>query len=108
VFYVRLLALVEPVSAPAAEERARSLVLLAEITTRWPALQRHLNRRVDRRHGLALLIDNAADDAGWADALARLGAAGDELAPAATHLRELLNDVRYDLTPVADLAAKLS
>jgi len=105
-FHVRLLTLARPLGPAAAEERARHLVLLAEVITRWPALQRQLDRRVAGRHGLALLVDAAPDDVAWARALSTLDLDRPEHAAAARNLRALLSS--YDLAPVAELAAELT
>jgi hypothetical protein len=103
-FYERVLA---ALAFEAADEvsRSRNLVILAEIISRWPSLQRHLHRRRGDRTGLQVLADAADDEAAWA-------AAVDAVVPdlvthehAVTALRELL--VRYEGRAVAALAARL-
>jgi WD40 repeat protein len=124
VYYVRLLALTDPQPPAVSERRARDLVLLAEITSRWPALQRHLNLRLSGSHGLVELVASASDDEAWAGTLRRLGlgadgpggarvaadgVGADRTDPhraACDSLRELAR--AYDLHPVAALAARLS
>ena len=77
--------------------RTRHLVILAEIVTRWPALQRFLHRSHGTRTGLQLIADAADDDEAWpAVAHEILGGRGlydDALAT----LRDLLR--RYDGRP---------
>ncbi|HET8659097.1 MAG TPA: P-loop NTPase fold protein [Micromonosporaceae bacterium] len=104
-FYVRVLALSRPTTPDAAEERARHVVLLAEVVARWPALHRHLNQRVAGRHGLTLLVEAAPDDIAWARALRTLGLDRPEIATACRNLRALLS--AYDFVPAAALATEL-
>jgi hypothetical protein len=103
-FYERVLAVL---AVEAADEvgRSRHLVVLAEIISRWPSLQRHLHRRRGDRTGLQLLADAADDGPAWSVAV-------DAVVPdlvtyehAATALRALL--VRYEGREVAALAARL-
>lgn len=85
--------------------RSRQLVILAEIVTRWPALQRFLHRRWNGHTGLQLIAAAAEDDESWPvvarNVLGGRGAYDDALGA----LRDLL--CRYDGRAVADLAAKL-
>ncbi|WP_431882922.1 P-loop NTPase fold protein [Micromonospora gifhornensis] len=91
--YERLLASGEPVPPDQAIRRARHLVLVAEIVTRWPALQRPLHRYLDpTARGLDLLAKTAAADAAWAEAVERLGIDVDVHAHALAGLRQLLRD----------------
>jgi WD40 repeat protein len=102
-FYARMLEVVDPLTEPyAAIARARHLIVLAEIVTRWPALQRHLHRHVDGRCGLQLLAASAADTGDWQEAATILGLSDQT---ALTGLRTLLRD--YEGRAVADLAARL-
>jgi hypothetical protein len=103
-FYERVLA-VSAIEAADEVGRSRHLVVLAEIISRWPSLQRHLHRRRGDRTGLQLLADAADDDPAWS-------AAVDAVVPdlvthehAVTALRALL--VRYEGREVAALAARL-
>ena len=104
--YERLLAVRQPLDQPEASiRRTCQLILLAEITTRWPALRRYLNRRLPGgRHGLALLAGTAGDDAAWAAAVRELdiGPGHDR---ALRNLRELLN--AHDAGTLAELATAL-
>jgi hypothetical protein len=100
--------------------RACHLVILAEIVTRWPALQR-LHHSIDGKRGLQILAEAASDDARWQAALTTVGLSSPkeekdedeekEGQPPATHdqalsnLRTLLKE--YDGCAVADLAAQL-
>lgn len=102
-FYERIMEVVEPLAEPGAMVvRARRLIILAEIVTRWPALQRGLHRHVDGRRGLQLLAAVADDQASWDRTAALLGLADH---PAMTGLRVLLRE--QDGPGVADLAARL-
>jgi hypothetical protein len=102
--YVRLLDVTEPITEPAAAiARARSLLLMAEIVTRWPALQRVLNRSVGDQRGLQLLAAAAPDDSAWEAALAPLGLSATD--SALVNLRDLLR--APDAVAVADLARRL-
>jgi len=101
--YVRVLDCALPVDdLEAAIRRARYLVILAEITTRWPALQRFLHAKIDGRRGLQLLAAQIDDDAGWQQVVDRVGITGMPHRPALTALRRLLRE--YDGKEVADLA----
>jgi KAP family P-loop domain len=101
--------------------RACHLVILAEIVTRWPALQRRLHHAIDGKRGLQILAEAASDDARWQAALTTVGLNSPEEEtneeeekeerPPSTHeqalsnLRTLLKE--YDGCAVADLAAQL-
>jgi hypothetical protein len=102
-FYERILEAMAPTSQPELMViRARRLLILAEIITRWPALQGRLHRYVEGQRGLQLLAMAADSDEAWADALDRLRLPETQ----ATHnLRILLRD--NDGSAVADLAAFL-
>jgi WD40 repeat protein len=105
--YVRILDQTHHEPDPAASlTRACHLVILAEITTRWPALHRDLHRHTDGKTGLQLLAGTANDDQSWAQACHQLGLAGPEHARAINNLRDLLR--QYDATAVAELAAPLT
>jgi hypothetical protein len=100
-----VLDVVDPLTGAAAVDRARMLVVLAEIVTRWPALQHRLHATVDGRRGLRLLAESTSDDVAWGRAVARLGLDRPELATAGRHLRDLL--AAHDGPAIAALAAKL-
>ncbi|MCW6008611.1 hypothetical protein K1W54_29305 [Micromonospora sp. CPCC 205371] len=102
-FYERIMEVVEPLAEPdAIVVRARRLIILAEIVTRWPALQRGLHRHVDGRRGLQMLAAAAEDDVAWTQTAVTLGLDGQ---PALTGLRPLLRE--HDGPGVADLATRL-
>jgi WD40 repeat protein len=102
-FYERIMEVVEPLAEPdAMVVRARRLIILAEIVTRWPALQRGLHRHVDGRRGLQLLAAAVDDEVAWKQTAATLGLDGQ---PALSGLRSLLRE--EDGPAVADLAARL-
>jgi hypothetical protein len=104
--YQRVLDLVDPLSHDdAVIERACHLVILAEIVTRWPAMQRRLHQSVDGRTGLQILAAASGDDDEWAKALkvTKLDAA--DYARAVENLRDLLHT--YEGLTVADLAARV-
>jgi KAP family P-loop domain len=64
--YARILTTMQPLDAPVEEvSRARTLILLAEIIVRWPALQRHFFRRINGQSGLQRLSEVAQDEATW-------------------------------------------
>jgi hypothetical protein len=104
-FYERVLASTEPLPPDETQQRSRHLVILAEIVTRWPALQRFLHRSCGDRTGLQLIADAAGDEAAWPnvahEVLGGRGTYDDALAT----LRDLLR--RYDGPAVADLATRL-
>lgn len=102
-FYERIMEVVEPLAEPdAMVVRARRLIILAEIVTRWPALQRGLHRHVGGRRGLQVLAAAADDDVAWKQTAVELGLDGQ---PAMASLRTLLRE--HDGPGVADLAARL-
>ncbi|WP_460365566.1 hypothetical protein, partial [Actinocorallia lasiicapitis] len=104
--YERVLSGTRPLSRPAdAVDRACHLVIVAEIVTRWPALQRLLHRRVDGRRSLELLAEAAADDERWEQALELTGLAVPAHAVAVRGLRRLL--VEHDGVAVAELARQV-
>ncbi|HET8660297.1 MAG TPA: hypothetical protein VFM55_15025, partial [Micromonosporaceae bacterium] len=84
-------------------QRACHLVILAEITTRWPALQRRLHHHIDGQsvlHHLAIAVD---DDTAWGRALCLAGYDPDLHQAALTNLRALLRT--HNGAAVAHLAA---
>jgi hypothetical protein len=104
--YQHVLATTQPLDQPAAATtRARNLVLLAEIITRWPALHRHLHRRVEDRRGLHLLAASAGNDEDWQHAVADLHISAADHGPALANLRRLLRD--HDGHAIAELADHL-
>ncbi|MFE3797026.1 P-loop NTPase fold protein [Nocardia tengchongensis] len=104
--YERVLAAGDPIDDPAARiERARHLVVLAEIIARWPALQPFLNRHDADQHGLRILAEAVGADPDWQQAVIRLGIDPERHRKALANLRALLR--AYDGTAVADLAHRL-
>lgn len=117
--YQRLLDRTEPLrDDEALVTRACNLVILAELITRWPALQRRLHQPIGDRRGLQVLAAAAGDDLQWQSALTTVGldskssldAQQDQKPsphhdPALGNLRALLNE--HDGRAVADLAARL-
>jgi WD40 repeat protein len=85
-----------------ATRRAEHLILLAEIVTRWPALQRPLHRHIDQRRGLQILADHAEDDAAWDNAVRQLGLNPARYRNALENLRQLLQE--HDAHAIAKLA----
>lgn len=106
IYYVRLLAERGRMPADVAEERACQLLFLAEIAARWPALQRHLSRRVDDQTGIAVLIHAAGNEQAWALALRRLTLNTAEHQSACKNLRALI--LKFDLTQAAELSQWVS
>jgi hypothetical protein len=113
-FYVRALDRAERLVGAAAVDRARDLVLVAEIVTRWPALLSRLQAPVapDRAADaptdwrvLDELADTAVDDVRWGVVLARSRLAEKADRPAVTALRALLR--RYDGAKVAELTRRI-
>ncbi len=84
-------------------QRACHLVILAEIITRWPALQPRLHQKVDGRTILYHLAAGADDDIQWKQALDRAAYDMELHERALANLRELLRG--YDGEAVAHLAA---
>ena len=85
--------------------RACDLIFLAEIITRWPALQRQLNKSWDGRRGLQVLAVACNNDDDWVNALKATELDGEEFSKAVTNLRNLLRECHS--IEVADLAAKV-
>jgi hypothetical protein len=107
-FYDRVLAALADGPADAASDevdRSRHLVILAEIISRWPSLQRHLHRRRGERTGLQTLASAADDDRAWAAAVSSVVPAESAHKHALAALRELL--IGYEGREVASLAARL-
>jgi len=104
--YARLLDLTDPPADPQmAVARGCHLVILAEIITRWPALQRSLSGSGDTGCGLAAFAAASGDDEAWMTARQERGLDGKEHDKATRQLRELLRD--YQGAEVASLAARL-
>lgn len=104
----RVLDLVDPLpDDDAVVERACHLVILAEVTTRWPALQHLLHQDCQGRRGLQLLAAACHDDDQWRCAVKATGLDGtdDRRNRALANLRRLLRD--HDGPAVADLAARV-
>jgi hypothetical protein len=104
-FYFRVLDRTARLTGTASVTRACNLLLLAEIVTRWPAIQARLHRAVGDRRGLQILAAASADELEWARALAKLKLDRPAEAGACKALRDLLST--YDGRAVADLAAEL-
>lgn len=105
-FYERVLAADEPLTdESAARARSRHLVILAEIVTRWPALQRFLHRRTGTRTGLQALASTAGSDTDWPVTAAAVFTDRSNRDDALGPLRQLLRD--HSGVGVADLAARL-
>ena len=85
--------------------RACDLVFLAEIITRWPTLQRQLNKSWGDRRGLQKLAAAWHNDDDWVNALKAVELDGEEYSKAVASLRSLLCECRS--IEVADLAAKV-
>jgi hypothetical protein len=105
--YQRVLDLVSPLSHDEAViERACHLVILAEIVTRWPAMQHRLNQSWDGQRGLQILAAASGDDSKWKQALEKIGLDASTYSSAVANLRSLLR--QYEgATAVADLAARV-
>jgi hypothetical protein len=104
--YQRVLDLVAPLSDDeAVVKRACHLVILAEIVTRWPAMQHRLHQRQEGQSGLQILAAACDDATRWEAALKVTGFDAAEHSRAAGNLRGLLG--KYDGTAVADLAARV-
>lgn len=104
--YERVLGVTAPPADPAQWiTRSRNLVLVAEIITRWPALQRDLHRRIGDRRGMQILAEATADDDRWDEAIGFLGIDAARHQPALANLRGLLRD--YDGRAIADLASQV-
>jgi hypothetical protein len=105
-FYARVLDLADPILDPdVALARARSLVILSEVVTRWPALQRHLHRPVGDRRALQVLASAAGDDDLWDAARTAAGLGGLRYDAACNNLRHLLRN--FGGVSVANLASRL-
>jgi WD40 repeat protein len=104
--YARLLDLVDPLTDPAAAvTRGRRLVILAEIVTRWPALQQQLHAHEREGHGLQMLAAACEDRTSWVAVCARLKLPGAADQSPLQDLRTLLRE--YDGVEVARLASRL-
>jgi len=105
--YQRVLDLVAPLSRDEAViERACHLVILAEIVTRWPAMQPRLNQSWNGHRGLQILAVACGDDRKWKQALKKIGLDAPVYSSAVTNLQTLLQ--QYEgATAVADLAARV-
>ena len=105
--YQRVLDLVAPLhDDEEIVERACHLIILAEIITRWPALQRQLNQSWNERRALKILATACRNDDDWTDALKVTKLDKKQYVRAIANLRSLL--LAYDaIEEVADLAAKV-
>jgi hypothetical protein len=101
--YARLYRSPDPGTEPtAAIKHAQHLIVLAEIVTRWPALQRPLHQRVDNQRGLQILADCAGNDEAWSNAVQQLNIHPGRHQAALNNLRSLLRE--HDGPAVAHLA----
>jgi hypothetical protein len=101
--YARLHRSADPGTEPtAAIKRAQHLIVLAEIVTRWPALQRTLHQRIDNQRGLQILADCAESDEAWRNAVQQLNIHPGLHQTALNNLRSLLRE--HDGPAVARLA----
>jgi hypothetical protein len=109
-FAVRLLQETDPLTGDQAVQRARHLVVVAELLTRWPAQQRALrapytdSRSAPETRGLDALAAAVDDDLAWNRTIAKLGKPLDD-STTSTALRRLLRD--YDGPQVAALHAQM-
>jgi hypothetical protein len=105
-FYDRVLATTDPLADEEAQAtRTGHLVVLAEIVSRWPSLQRFLHRDIHGRTYLCRFAAAAGDDRAWRDLIEAAPAELSTQQPALSGLRDLLR--RYDGPAVAALAARL-
>ena len=105
--YQRVLDLVAPLSHDEAIiERACHLVILAEIVTRWPAMQPRLNQSWGGQRGLQILATACGHDSKWKQALKKIGLDASDYSSAVANLRALLCDYE-EAAVVADLAARV-
>ena len=105
-YYVRVVTRLAPITGKPATERARHLVILAEIISRWPASQRCLHARVGGNHGLVVLAHAVNDDRAWRRAINQLGLTTDTHRECCKALRVLLRE--YEGVAVADLATQVA
>ncbi len=104
-YQVRLFDRLDRVGAQPAVLRARALVLVAEILTRWPAHLRWLRQPTAGRTGMQHLVGCRFDDVEWRATLARLGVA-EEHAASLDALREVL--MMPEGAAAADLFARVT
>jgi WD40 repeat protein len=104
-FYARVMDTALLLRGDAAVQRARDLLLLAEIVTRWPALQRRLHRRRDGRYGLTVLVGAVHHDVAWGRAVAQFGLDSRADAAAVNQLRRLIAST--EVASAAGLAEEL-
>ncbi|WP_433270661.1 P-loop NTPase fold protein [Actinosynnema sp. CS-041913] len=103
-YFVRVL-IVLRTAQPVSVQEAKQLVVLAEISARWPAAQRTLHRSVDGKCGLESLAAVVDNDLEWAQTLRKLGLHTGPHEKCVAGLRELLR--RYNGVRLAELAAEL-
>jgi len=105
-FYQRLFDSLAPLRDDEAQvERACQLVILAEIITRWPAVQHQLHQTVDGRRVLQHLATAADYDSAWEKALSLVDYDPKVHAAALDNLRNLLR-AHENPQALADLAAR--
>jgi hypothetical protein len=68
----------QPAEGNAAIERAKNLVVLSEILTRWPAYVRIFGRKIGDSLGLGVLATAAVDDLRWSEIVNELGVATED------------------------------
>jgi WD40 repeat protein len=101
--YARLSSRPDPGAQPTdAIKRAQHLIVLAEIVTRWPALQRPLHQRINNQRGLQILADCAENDEDWSNAVQQLNIHPGRHHDALNNLRSLLRE--HDGPAIARLA----
>ena len=86
-------------------QRACHLIILAEIVTRWPAIQRLLHRPFKGKRGLQILAVTCSDDEAWTNAIAMLGLTETGGEQTVAKLRDLLRT--FNGVAIANLAAKV-
>jgi hypothetical protein len=102
--YQRVLAATDPIAETRASlARARHLVILAEVVTRWPGLQRQLHQRFNGQRGLQLLAKAVEDDTAWLETVELLWPEAPAQRTQLANLRTLLRF--YDGLAVSELAA---
>jgi WD40 repeat protein len=104
--YARVMDVVDPLrDAGDALARGMRLVVLAEIVTRWPALQERLHRRFRGVSGLHILAVAASDEDEWLSAVLQVRVDREPSAGFGGAFQVLLRD--NDGVAVAELAALL-
>ncbi|WP_203718923.1 P-loop NTPase fold protein, partial [Asanoa siamensis] len=106
VFYVRVTSMRMPLAGTAFVQRACDILVLAEIVTRWPALQKALHRSVGQSRVLTELAQVADDPTKWETRWGEFGFPTDETSSRISgDLRALLH--RHRGAEVAKVAASV-